>query len=129
MKQISMYASGWAIGNPSTKTGAGVVLVYGDSVKEISQFIGSGTANSCFLHAIVIGLESLNEPCKVDIFCHNKIIVDGANNTNKPRYNLELWTEYHRFHFEHHITIQWVKKGSHEYNTLSTQLAKQAARY
>lgn len=129
MKKIEMYASGWAVGNPSTKTGAGVVLVYGDNVKEISKFTGPGTANSCFLQAIIVGLESLKEPCQVDIFCHNKIIVDGANKQNEPRTNLELWIEYRRLLLTHEVTIQWIKKGSHEYNTLSTKLAKQVARY
>lgn len=129
MKQIKMYASGWAIGNPSTKTGAGVVLVYGDSVKEISKFIGEGTANSCFLSAIILGLQSLKEPCKVDIFCHNKIIVDGANNRNEPRSNLELWIDYREQLLIHDATIQWIKKGSHPHNTLSTELAKRGARY
>ena len=128
MKTIEMYCSGWSIGNPSKKTGAGIILVYGETGREISTFIGDGTANSCFLAAMVIGLQALSEPCNVTIYCHNQIIVNGANNQNATRANPELWIDYRYQELIHNVKVIWIKKDSHKHNTRSSLLAKQAAR-
>lgn len=132
MKQIELYASGWAVGNKSGQWRAGVGVVFdknGQREHTISRRIGDATSHSVFLSALIIGLQDLSEPSVVTIYCHNQVVAKCANGAYGRNSNLEMWKDYDIAAERHEVTVVWIRKDSHEHNTLSSKLAKQAVSY
>ena len=78
MKRIQLYSDGACSGNPGPG-GYGVILKYNEHEKEFSAGYKLTTNNRMELMAIIVGLESLKEKCKVDVFSDSKYIVDAVN--------------------------------------------------
>jgi len=70
--KICVFTDGASSGNPGP-SGIGVVLLYGEHAKEISQFIGDATNNIAELKAIDAGLSALkNRDIPVRLFTDSK---------------------------------------------------------
>ncbi len=78
MKFVEIFPDGACSGNPG-KGGFGAILKYGDVTKEISQGFNKTTNNRMELLAAICALESLKEPCKVDLYSDSKYLVDSVS--------------------------------------------------
>jgi len=93
--RIDIYTDGACSGNPGP-AGIGVVLLYKDHRKEISQFIGNATNNIAELTAIKKGLEAIKDSHKStpivvytdSSYCHGLLTKDWT-----PKKNIELVQE------------------------------------
>ena len=95
MTKVTIYTDGAARGNPYGPGGYGVVLEYVDSkgelhTMELSQGYVKTTNNRMELMGVIVALESLNRPCRIDLYSDSKYVVDAFN---------QNWIE------------SWVKKG------------------
>ncbi len=77
MKEITIYTDGSAKGNPG-KGGYGTVLISGENIKKISQGYLLTTNNRMELLAVIVGLEALNQKCKVNVYSDSKYVVDSV---------------------------------------------------
>ena len=83
----------------------------------------STTNNRMELLAAIVGLETLKEPCKVELYSDSKYLVDAVckgwvynwkkngwkKSDKKPAMNVDLWERLLSLMDTHHVTLHWVK--------------------
>ncbi len=90
---IKIYTDGASSGNPGP-AGIGVLLIYGENRKEISQSIGEATNNIAELTAIKIALEKLKRnDLPVRIFSDSSYSIGLLSKDWKPKKNQDLITD------------------------------------
>ena len=140
LKQIDVYTDGSCLGNPGPG-GYGAVMVYGTHRKEISAGFKLTTNNRMELMAAIMGLRTLNEPCKVRLTTDSQYVRQGITGwihgwkkngwrtaDKKPVKNAELWQELVEACTPHKIDWRWVKgHNGHPDNERADKLASDAA--
>ncbi|HEX7414587.1 MAG TPA: ribonuclease HI [Bacteroidia bacterium] len=115
---IHIYTDGAASGNPGPG-GYGVVMLYKDKRKELSQGFKHTTNNRMELMAVIVALEHLkNEGSDVIVYSDSKYVVDAiekkwlqgwVNKNFKNKKNVDLWLRFLVLYKKHHIKFKWVK--------------------
>ncbi|MTI86164.1 MAG: ribonuclease HI [Firmicutes bacterium] len=140
MTQVEIYTDGACSGNPGPG-GYGVVLKYGENIKELSGACEDTTNNRMELLAVIKGLEALKRPCQVTLYSDSKYIVDAMNKgwvrgwqargwirgNKKPAKNSDLWKKILELSSEHKVEWVWVKgHADNEFNNRCDWLAVEA---
>ena len=140
MTQVEIYTDGACSGNPGPG-GYGVVLKYGENIKELSGACEDTTNNRMELLAVIKGLEALKRPCQVTLYSDSKYIVDAMNkgwvrgwqargwtrSNKKPAKNSDLWKKILELSSEHKVEWVWVKgHADNKFNNRCDQLAVEA---
>lgn len=140
MKSIQMFTDGSCLGNPGPG-GYGVVIKYQQHEKELSKGFKTTTNNRMELLAAIIGLETLKEPCQVDLTTDSQYVrkgitewIDGWKRKNwqtsnkKPVKNKDLWLKLDQATQQHDVRWHWVKgHAGHPENERCDELARLAA--
>jgi ribonuclease HI len=136
MKTLTIYTDGACSGNPGPG-GWGAVLIYKDRNKKICGGEAHTTNNRMELTAAIKAIESIKEPCKIDIYTDSTYVKDGItkwihnwkkknwkNANRKDVKNRDLWQELDQLLHMHNIGWHWVKGHSGDkYNDLADELA------
>ena len=77
MKEVLIYTDGSCLGNPGPG-GYGVILKYNEHVRELAQGFTRTTNNRMEIMAVIKGLSSLKEPCKVTITTDSQYVKNGV---------------------------------------------------
>lgn len=145
--QVRLYTDGAARGNPDGPGGYGAVLEYTDTkgalhTKELSCGYVKTTNNRMELMAVIAGLETLNRPCRVEVYSDSKYVVDAFNQKwidgwikknwtrgkREPVKNVDLWQRLLKAKEQHQVTFIWVKgHDGHPQNERCDELATTAA--
>jgi ribonuclease HI len=140
LSEVTIYTDGACSYNPGPG-GYGVVLIYKNTIKELSGGFRLTTNNRMEIMACIEGLRSLKEPCAVTLFSDSKYVVDAmkkgwakkwkANdwkrNENEFALNIDLWKQMLDLCQIHNVAFNWVKgHAGNEYNERCDQLATQA---
>lgn len=137
MKNVEMYTDGACSYNPGPG-GYGIVLKYGEKIKEFSGFRENTTNNQMELTAVIEGIKKLKEKCNLTIYTDSAYVcnaftlnwINNWTNNNwrtankKPVLNKELWQELIELLTKHNVT--WVKVKGHSdnfYNNRCDELA------
>ncbi|MFY0656372.1 MAG: ribonuclease HI [Neptunomonas phycophila] len=137
MKQVDIFTDGACSGNPGPG-GYGIVLKYGTHVKEKNGGEKQTTNNRMEMMACIIALESLKQPCNVNLTTDSKYVKDGIqkwiNNwkkngwktsANKPVKNQDLWIRLDAQMSVHTVQWHWVKgHAGHPDNERADELAR-----
>jgi ribonuclease HI len=127
-RSVIVYTDGGCSKNPGPG-GYGVVLLYGDSRKELSGGYARTTNNRMELTACIKGLEALEQKCPVTVFCDSQYVVNGIekgwarrwkrNNWKRNKTdmaeNSDLWSKLLDLCEKHDVTFRWVR--GHDGNT------------
>jgi ribonuclease HI len=135
--KIKIFTDGSAKGNPGPG-GYGIVLKFGDKVKEISQGYRLTTNNRMELLALIIALENLKtDKFPVEVYSDSKYVIDSITkrwvfgwNTKgfKGKKNADLWIRYLQIHSKFNLSFHWVKgHAGHPENERCDVLAVTAA--
>ncbi len=135
---IKIYTDGAAQGNPGPG-GFGVIMKYGDYVKELSQGFRLTTNNRMELLAVVSGLEAIKkEGIPVTIFSDSEYVINSVEKgwlwnwekqNFKKKANVDLWQRYIPLHHRFKPKFSWVKgHAGHPENERCDYLAVQAAK-
>ena len=139
MKEVNVYTDGACSGNPG-KGGYCAILIYGDIEKIVSGFEDNTTNNRMELLAAIMGLKTLKEPCKVNLYSDSQYLINAFNegwlnswqqnnwkNSNKKEVkNVDLWKEIIDLTNIHDVTFIKVKGHSdNEYNNRCDKIAVQ----
>ena len=89
IKYVEIFTDGACKGNPGVG-GWGSILVYKDSVKEISGNTSNTTNNIMELTAVIKALESLKEQCHVVLTTDSNYVKDGITDWIKT-WKLNGW--------------------------------------
>ncbi len=136
MKKIRIYTDGACSGNPGPG-GWGAILVYGAKEKEISGSSPDTTNNRMELTAAISALESLREPCEVDLYTDSSYVKEGItkwiHNWKKKNWkdvkNPDLWQKLEAAATRHKVHWHWVRgHNGHDMNERADKLAVAAIR-
>jgi ribonuclease HI len=137
LKQVKIYTDGACSGNPGPG-GWAAILIYGGHVKEISGGVPHTTNNQMELLAAIKSLETLKEPCIVELYTDSKYVLDGitgwiknwkkndwkTTNKKSPVKNIEFWQYLDLLANKHKIDWKWVKAhNGNVYNERVDELA------
>jgi ribonuclease HI len=135
---IKIYTDGASRGNPG-KGGYGVVLLWGNHKKELSQGYRLTTNNRMELMAVIAALEALKKNnLKLVIYSDSSYVVKAVmegwlakwikTNFKGKIKNRDLWEKYNELSANHHIQFKWVKGHSENvFNNRCDVLATVAA--
>lgn len=137
LNKVEIFTDGACSGNPGPG-GYGVVLKYGNFIKELSGGISLTTNNRMELTAVIVGLKALKKPLDVIITTDSKYIVDAVNkkwvfnwqannwikSDKSKALNIDLWLELLGLLKIHNVEFRWIKGHSgHKQNERCDQLA------
>jgi ribonuclease HI len=121
MGDVVIYTDGACSGNPGPG-GWGVVLRYGDVVREMHGGEPLTTNNRMELTAVIAALEALTRPVSVRLYTDSRYVLDGITKWvpgwqrngwktagRKPVKNLDLWEHLVSAMARHKIAWEWVK--------------------
>lgn len=140
MKEIELYTDGACSGNPGVG-GYGIVLIYGNYIKEYSGYNENTTNNQMEITAVIEGLKKVKEICKINIYTDSAYTMNAfsegwidnwiqnnwKNANKKPVKNKELWLELIDLLSKHEVV--WHKVKGHAdnfYNNRCDELARAA---
>ena len=122
--QVTIYTDGACSGNPGPG-GWGVLLQFGDHIKELSGSEKKTTNNRMEITAAVEAFRALKEPCKVDIYTDSEYLKKGITEwiqnwkelgwrrgkpgKTRPLKNADLWKVLDQAISEHQIHWHWVR--------------------
>lgn len=136
---IEIHTDGACSGNPGPG-GWGALLRYGETEKELSGGEKLTTNNRMELLAAIEAIESLNKPCRIDLYTDSQYVQKGIsewlpnwlkrgwkNAKGEPVKNQDLWQRLNTATKSHQIEWHWVKGHSgHPENERVDNLARLA---
>lgn len=115
---IVIYTDGSALGNPGPG-GYGILMLYKNQKKEISQGYRLTTNNRMELLAIIVALESLKVSDRdVLIYSDSKYVIDSVTKGwvfgwvkkgFKGKKNPDLWRRFLKIYPKNRVKFEWVK--------------------
>ena len=121
MKRIVIHTDGACLGNPGPG-GWAALLRYGAHEREVAGADADTTNNRMELMAAISALESLSEPCAIDLHTDSQYVRQGITEWmpnwirrnwktagGDPVKNRDLWERLHAAAARHRIAWHWVK--------------------
>tara|TARA_B000000557_G_C20582722_1_gene362064 strand:+ start:89 stop:544 length:456 start_codon:yes stop_codon:yes gene_type:complete len=115
---IKIYTDGSSRGNPGPG-GYGIVLLYKDNRKEISQGYKLTTNNRMELTAVIKALQSIkNDKLEIKIYSDSKYVVESIEKgwiwnwekkNFKKKLNSDLWKVLIPLYKKFNVKFEWVK--------------------
>lgn len=136
-KNVEVFTDGACSGNPGPG-GWGAILRYNGHERELYGGERDTTNNRMELLAAINALNTLKEPCSVDLYTDSVYVrdgisrwIDGWKNNNwrtaakKPVKNAELWQVLDTARQRHDVRWHWVKgHAGHPENERCDELAR-----
>ena len=140
MKGATLVTDGSCIGNPGPG-GWAAILRFGDHKKELWGSEPETTNNRMEMTAVIEGLSSLKEPCRVLVEIDSEYVKNGITKwmdawkrrgwrtaSKQPVKNKDLWQKLDEAVSRHQVQWEWVKgHAGHADNNRCDELARQAA--
>jgi ribonuclease HI len=115
---IVIYTDGSALGNPGPG-GYGILMLYKNQKKEISQGYRLTTNNRMELLAVIVALETLKVSDRdVLIYSDSKYVIDSVTKRwvfgwvrkgFKGKKNADLWRRFLKVYPKNRVQFEWVK--------------------
>ena len=140
MKAVTLVTDGSCLGNPGPG-GWAAILRFGNSEKELWGSEPQTTNNRMEMTAVIEGLSSLKEPCRVLVEIDSEYVKNGITKwmdswkrrgwrtaSKQPVKNKDLWQKLDEAVSRHQVRWEWVKGHAwHADNNRCDELARQAA--
>ena len=140
MKAVTLVTDGSCLGNPGPG-GWAAILRFGNSEKELWGSEPQTTNNRMEMTAVIEGLSSLKEPCRILVEIDSEYVKNGITKwmdawkrrdwrtaSKQPVKNTDLWLKLDGALSRHQVQWEWVKGHAwHADNNRCDELARQAA--
>src|SRR4030095_14685932 len=110
-KHVTIFCDGSSLGNGQVASrAAGVALLgYKGIWRAVGEYLGVATNQRAEIVAAAIGLESLREPCQVDLFTDSRYVVETMNGRYRRKTNKDLWLRLDEAASRHRVNWQWTR--------------------
>lgn len=118
---VTLFTDGACSGNPGPG-GWGVLMRWNGQEKELSGGEAQTTNNRMEMTAVIMGLNSLKQPCGVAVYSDSQYVIKGItewlpgwkrkgwkNSQGKPVENRDLWEAMEEAAKRHKVTWHWVR--------------------
>ncbi|HVG39870.1 MAG TPA: RNase H family protein [Pyrinomonadaceae bacterium] len=111
MKEVTIYCDGSSLGNgqEATRAAAAALLGYRERWRAVGSYLGTATNQQAEIAAATLGLETLREPCRVQIFTDSRYVVETMCGRFRRKSNHEWWSRLDGARREHTVQWHWVK--------------------
>lgn len=122
VKEVTIFTDGGCEPNPGPG-GYGVILISGNTQKELTGGFSLTTNNRMELFAAIAGLQALKFPCMVKLYSDSRYLVDAMTkgwaqkwrengwwrNKKAKASNIDLWEKLIALCNKHQVEFEWVK--------------------
>lgn len=111
LKQVAIYCDGSSLGNGQVGSRAAAValLGYKGLWRAVGEYLGVATNQQAEIAAASVGLESLKEPCEVNLFTDSKYVVETMNGRFRRKANLAWWERLDKATAAHKVRWEWTR--------------------
>ncbi|HEX8289583.1 MAG TPA: RNase H family protein [Pyrinomonadaceae bacterium] len=130
MKEVTIVCDGSSLGNGkgSPRAAAVAVLGYKGFWRGFGEYLGNATNQQAEIAAATLGLNSLNEPCKVRVLSDSRYVVETMTGKFRKKTNHEWWAKLDKAAAKHQIKWEWIKgHAGHDVQEVVDTLARKTA--
>jgi len=111
MKQVAIFCDGSSLGNgqEASRAAAVALLGYKGYWRAVGEFLGKATNQQAEIAAAAVGLESLTQPCEVNLFTDSRYVVETMNGRFRRKANLPWWERLDRAAAAHKVRWEWTR--------------------
>ena len=111
LKQVTIFCDGSSLGNgqKSQRAAAVALLGYKGFWRAVGEYLGTATNQQAEIAAAAVGLETLRQPCKVNIFTDSRYVVETMNGRFRRKTNLPWWERLDRAASPHKVHWEWTR--------------------
>lgn len=111
LKQVTIFSDGSSLGNGRGQTRAAAVAILGfrGFWRSVGQYLGNATNQQAEIAAAALGLESLREPCSVDLFTDSRYVVETMSGNFRRKTNLDWWDRLDKAASRHEVKWKWTQ--------------------
>ena len=108
---MQIYCDGSSLGNGrDTSRAAGVALLgYKGIWRAVGEYLGTATNQQAEIVAAAVGLESLRQPCEVELFTDSRYVVETMNGRFRRKTNKEWWQRLDKAADGHRVNWRWTR--------------------
>src|SRR5436309_15337215 len=110
MKKVTIVCDGSSLGNGRGATRAAAVAMLGFKGywKAVGEYLGNATNQQAEIAAAAIGLENLNEACRVHLLSDSRYVIETMNGKFRKKTNHDWWRRLEKASNSHQITWEWT---------------------
>jgi ribonuclease HI len=111
LKQVAIFCDGSSLGNgqQASRAAAVALLGYKGFWRAVGEYLGKATNQQAEIAAAAVGLESLTQPCLVNIFTDSRYVVETMNGRFRRKTNLPWWQRLDRAAANHKVRWEWTR--------------------
>ena len=111
LKQVAIFCDGSSLGNgrDASRAAAVALLGYKGHWRAVGEYLGTATNQQAEIAAAAVGLESLTQPCQVNVFTDSKYVVETMNGRFRRKANLPWWERLDRAAKAHKVHWEWTR--------------------
>lgn len=111
LKQVAIFCDGSSLGNGQVASRAAAValLGYKGFWRAVGEYLGVATNQQAEIAAAAVGLESLKQPCNVNVFTDSRYVVETMKGRFRRKANLPWWERLDRAAAAHQIKWEWTR--------------------
>ena len=111
LKQVAIYCDGSSLGNgqAASRAAAVALLGYKGYWRAVGEYLGKATNQQAEIAAAAVGLESLTQPCQVNVFTDSQYVVETMNGRFRRKANLPWWQRLDRAASVHKVQWEWTR--------------------
>jgi ribonuclease HI len=127
-KQVTIFCDGSSLGNGqvSARAAAVALLGYKGLWRAVGLYLGQATNQQAEVAAAALGLESLREPCRVNLFTDSRYVVETMKGRFRRKSNKDWWERLDKAAERHQVRWQWTR--GHDGNLIQEAADKAARR-
>jgi ribonuclease HI len=111
LKQVAIFCDGSSLGNgqDASRAAAVALLGYKGFWRAVGEYLGKATNQQAEIAAAAVGLESLTQPCHVNVFTDSRYVVETMNGRFRRKANLPWWERLDRAASAHKVRWEWTR--------------------
>lgn len=128
LKEVTIVCDGSSLGNGQVSTRAAAVALLGFKGvwRAVGLYLGQATNQQAEVAAASVGLESLLEPCSVQLFTDSRYVVETMSGRFRRKTNHEWWARLDKAAARHQVKWEWMR--GHDGNLVQEAVDKAARR-